>query len=263
MKIGIVGNGAVGRTTAEGFRSKGHDVYVNDVRCSAEEKIYSKRTLMRVCDLVFVCVPTPPKPDESLDTSIVEQAVKELDEARSKANKPVLVIRSTVAPGMTLRLSHVYPQFEFASNPEFLRMKTALNDFLCPDRIVIGATSRETAKKVAHAYKGWDCPILITDLNTAETIKLVANSFLAYKVAFSCDVANFCRILGLNAKEVMDAVCLDPRIGPSHMDPSKGAIPKNDHCLPKDMSGLIRFLEDNGYDSKLLRAAYDVGVCKE
>ena len=139
-------------------------------------------------------------------------------------------------------------------------MEYAQHDFLYPDRIVIGASSARVADEVAKVYEGWDCPIITTDLTTAEAIKLVANSFLALKVAYSCEVASFCGILGINAKKVMEAVCIDKRIGSSHLDPSKGPIPRNTHCLPKDMSGLIRFLETNCHDSRLLKAAYDVGV---
>ena len=261
MKIGIVGNGAVGNTTATGFRAKGHDVYTNDLKHSEKEKIYDKKFLMDTCDLIFICVPTPPKLDGTLDTVCVDQAVMELHAVKKQeSNNPLIIIRSTVTPGTTLRLANQFPTLKFASNPEFLRMNHALHDFLHPERIVIGAHDEKIASKVAEAYVGWDCPIIITDPNTAETIKLVANCFLAYKVAFSCEVAGFCKALGMNAKEVMDAVCMDSRIGPSHLDPSKGPIPRNSHCLPKDMAGLIRYLEINGYDSRLLKLAYNVGV---
>lgn len=261
MKIGIVGNGAVGNTTATGFRAKGHAVYINDLKSSKEEKIFDKKYLMDACDLIFICVPTPPKPDGALDTVFVDQAVAELNDLRKQeSDSQLIVIRSTVPPGTTVRLTNTFPSLNFASNPEFLRMNQALHDFLHPERIVIGANDEKVARKVTEAYVGWDCPFVITDPNTAETIKLVANCFLAYKVAFSCEVAGFCKALGINAKEVMDAVCMDSRIGSSHLDPSKGPIPRNSHCLPKDMAGLIRHLEKNGYDSHLLKLAYKVGV---
>jgi UDPglucose 6-dehydrogenase len=261
MKIGIVGSGAVGTTVALGFRLKGHDVYVNDLKHFKKEKIYNKRFLMDRCNLVFVCVPTPPRLDGSLDTAYVKRAVEELHNVRRhKGDNPIIVIKSTVVPGTTLRLANKFPTLKFAFNPEFLRMKHARYDVLHPSRIVIGARSARIANKVAKAYEGWSCPIIITDLNTAEIIKLVANCFLAFKVAYSCEVANLCKVLGLNAKKVMDAVCLDSRIGTSHLDPSKGPIPRDSHCLPKDMSGLIRYLETKGYDSRLLKAAYDVGI---
>lgn len=260
-KIGIVGSGAVGKTVAFGFRFKGHDVYINDLKHFKKEKIYDKRFLMNACDLVFVCVPTPPKLDGSLDTAYVERAVEELHNVRRhEGNNPIIVIKSTVIPGTTLRLANKFPRLKFAFNPEFLRMKHARYDVLHPDRIVIGARTTRIANEVAKAYEGWSCPIIITELNTAEIIKLVANCFLAFKVAYSSEVASFCKVLGLNAKKVMDAVCLDRRIGTSHLDPTKGPIPRNSHCLPKDMSGLIRYLETKGYDSRLLKVAYDVGI---
>jgi UDPglucose 6-dehydrogenase len=264
MKIGIVGSGTVGRTVASGFRFKGHDVYVNDLKRHKREKNYDKKFLMDSCGLVFVCVPTPSKLDGSLNIVYVEQAVKELYNVRRHGDdNPIIVIKSTVIPGTTLRLANRFPALEFASNPEFLQMKHALHDFLHPERIVIGARSVKIADEVAKAYEGWSCPIITTDLSTAETIKLVANCFLVFKVACSCDVASFCKVLGVNAKKVMDVVCLDSRIGSSHLDPSKGPIPRNSHCLPKDLSGMIRYLETKGYNSKLLKTAYDVGIKKE
>jgi UDPglucose 6-dehydrogenase len=264
MKIGIVGNGAVGKATALGFKSGGHDIYINDLRQPENQKIYEKKDLMDNCNLVFVCVPTPPKIGGSLDLSCVEQAIEELNSARKlDSDNPIIVIRSTVAPGTTRGLAARFPAMKFAYNPEFLRMEHACDDFLHPDRIVIGAHSTDIANEVARAYEGWSCPIIITDLDTAETVKLVSNCFLVYRVAYACEVANFCKVLGVNAKKVMEAVCLDSRIGTSHLDPSKGPIPPNSHCLPKDMFGLIQYLEAKGYSSKLLKTAYDVGIKKE
>ena len=258
MRIGVVGYGVT-----QGFRSKGHDVYVNDIRQFKSEKIYDKKFLMDGCDLIFICVPTPSKPDGNLDLTYIEQAIEDLHSyRRCDSNNPIIVIKSTVIPGTTLSLASKYPKLKFAFNPEFLRMKHALHDFLYPDRNVIGACSIEIAKKVSKAYEDWKCRMIITDLNTAETIKLVANCFLTLKVAYACETNNICNVLGLDAKEIMDAVCIDNRIGTDHLDPSKGPIPRNSPCLPKDTSGMIRFLESKGYDSKLLRAAYAAGIEK-
>jgi len=264
MKIGLVGNGAIGKATALGFESKGHKVFINDLKQCENQKIYSKEFLMDKCKLIFVCVPTPRKLDGNLDTAYVEQAIEELNRIKKhEGNNPIIVIRSTVVPETTLKLANKFPALRFAFNPEFLRNDKASYDFLHPDRIVIGAGSTEIASEVAKAYEGWSCPIIMTDLTTAETIKLVSNCFLVFKVAYACEVANFCKILGVNANKVMEAVCLDNRIGTSHLDPSKGPIPRNSHCLPKDMSGLITYLKTKGYASKLLKTTYDLGIEKE
>jgi UDPglucose 6-dehydrogenase len=267
IRIGVVGYGVVGKAVAHGFRSRGHEVYVNDLKPLKNEKTREKRFLINRCDLIFICVPTPPKPDGAMNLTYVEQAVDELhksasapDSKRGSTNDPIVVIKSTVVPGTTRKLASKFPKLTFAANPEFLRMKYASHDFLNERRIVIGAHNQKIAEKVAEAYRKWKCPIIITDLDTAETIKLAANCFLVLKVAYACEVANVCKVIGAEAKKVMDAVCLDPRIGKDHLDPSKGPIPKLAHCLPKDLSALIRHLEKKGYISKLLKVALEVGV---
>lgn len=267
MKIGVVGYGVVGKAVAHGFRLRGHEVYVNDLKPLEDEKIYEKSFLINRCDIIFICVPTPPKSDGAMNLTYVEQAVDELhnsasalDLKRGDTNDLIVVIKSTVVPGTTHKLASKFPMLRFAVNPEFLRMKYASHDFLNERRILIGARNQEIAKKVAKAYEKWRCPVIITDLDTAETIKLVANCFLTLKVAYACEVANICRVMGVDAKEVMGVVCLDPRIGKDHLDPSTGPIPRSSHCLPKDISALIRHLGSKGYESKLLKVAREVGV---
>jgi UDPglucose 6-dehydrogenase len=267
MKIGVVGYGVVGKAVTHGFRLREHEVYVNDLKPLEDEETYAKEFLINRCDLIFICVPTPAGSDGAMNLTYVEQAVDELHKSartlglkRNDANRPIVVIKSTVVPGTTRKLAHRFPMLRFAVNPEFLRMKYASHDFLNERRIVIGACEQEIAKKVAKAYKRWRCPTIITDLDTAETIKLVANCFLTLKVAYACEVANVCKVIGVNAKRVMDAVCLDSRIGKDHLDPSAGPIPRDSHCLPKDISALICYLESKGYESKLLKIAREAGV---
>jgi UDPglucose 6-dehydrogenase len=267
MKIGVVGYGVVGKAVTRGFRLREHEVYVNDLKPLEDEETYAKELLINRCDLIFICVPTPAGSDGAMNLTYVEQAVHELHESaralglkRNDADKPIVVIKSTVIPGTTRKLAHRFPMLRFAVNPEFLRMKYASHDFLNERRIVIGACTQEIAEKVAKAYEKWKCPIIITDMDAAETIKLVANCFLTLKVAYACEVANICKVIGVDAKKVMDAVCLDSRIGKDHLDPSTGPIPRDSHCLPKDMSALIRHLKSVGYESELLKVAREVGV---
>jgi UDPglucose 6-dehydrogenase len=268
LKIGIVGNGTVGKAVSYGFSCKGHEVYVNDVKQFENEKTYNKSYLMQVCDLIFICTPTNSCSDGSLNTNEVENAVKQLNDNRQDISEkekrtPIIIIKSTVVPGTTRKLASRYPELRFAFNPEFLRAAHAQDDFLNQKRIVIGVSADKIAKEVMKAYEGWKCPAIITDFETAEIIKLVANGFLTLKVAYACEVANICRLLGVDADEVMEAVTLDPRIHPSHLVPSKGPIPRDSPCLPKDMSGLVHYLETLGYDCKLLKSAYELGVEKE
>jgi UDPglucose 6-dehydrogenase len=267
MKIGVVGYGVVGKTVAEGFRQKGYEVLVNDLKIISGEKAYEKSYIVANCDLVFICVPTPPRSDGAMDLSSIEQAVDELSKIvedfvakKDGFHDPIVVIKSTVIPGTTRTLAAKFPLLKFAFNPEFLRMKHALDDFLNECPIIIGVEDQKVAERVAEAYKDWSSPVIITDFETAETIKLVANCFLTYKVAFACEVANFCKIIGVDAQEVMDAISLDDRIGNDHLDPSAGPIPRDSHCLPKDLFALINYLESNGYRSRLLMIAGEVGI---
>jgi len=266
MKIGVVGYGTVGKAVAHGFRLKGHRVYVNDVILRNRE-VSEKDFLMRECNLVFVCVQTPLKPSGIMDLSPLEQAVTELndsvsDSGRNETLDSVVVIKSTVVPGTTLKFESQFPDLKFAVNPEFLRMKHACRDFLRQERIVIGSSDKEITKKVSKAYKRWKCPIITTDPTTAETAKLLSNCFLTLKVAYACEAAQICGVLGVNVKEVMDIVCMDPRIGTSHLDPTLGPVPRESPCLPKDAIALIQDLERRGCDPLLIKTAYAIGVEK-
>jgi len=263
MNIGVVGYGTVGKAVTQGFRKKGHLVYVNDIKELENEKSHNKEILMKECPVIFICVPTPPKEDDSIDLRGVERVVEELRRySYTTSSVTILVIKSTVIPGTTNRLSLKYPEFTFAVNPEFMRMKYALHDFLNPERIVVGTGSIFARTTLRRLYGIWKCPKFFTDPTTAETIKYVSNVFFTTKVAFACEVLNICKVLGVDAKEVMNAVSLDSRIGKSHLDPTLGKIPKNSACLPKDTSALIRFLEQKGYESKFLKTVYETGVEK-
>ena len=127
---------------------------------------------------------------------------------------------------------------------------------------MIGSSHREITKKVVKAYKAWKCPIIETDPTTAETAKLISNCFLTLKVAYACEAAKICGVLGVNAKEVMDIVCMDPRIGKSHLDPTLGPVSKESACLPKDAMALIQDLESRGCNPLLIKTAYAMGVEK-
>jgi UDPglucose 6-dehydrogenase len=266
MKIGVVGYGTVGKAVAHGFRVKGHRVYVNDVILRNSEDC-EKDFLMRECNLVFVCVQTPIKPSGIMDLTPLEQAVTELDDSVSDSGwnetfDPVVVIKSTVVPGTTLKFESEFPNLKFAVNPEFLRMKHARRDFLHQERIVIGSSDKEIATKAAKAYKRWKRPIITTDPTTAETAKLLSNCFLTLKVAYACEASQICGVLGVNAKEVMDIVGMDPRIGKSHLDPTLGPVPRESPCLPKDAMALVQDLESRGCNPLLIKTAYAIGVGK-
>jgi UDPglucose 6-dehydrogenase len=243
-KIGIIGYGVVGRAIAHGFKLNRNLVYINDIKPNIEN--FSKKNLMALCDYIFICVPTPEN-NGKIDLSFITGVLKEL--SKYKGN-PIIIIKSTIVPGTTHKLEQIFP-FKFAVNPEFLRQEKAEKDFMDPSRIVIGASDRQVGKKVLTLFEKWKCPKILTDPITAETIKYISNAFLTYKVAFACEVAHISKIIGVDAKEVMDVVCMDARINSSHLDPTLGPISIDSPCLPKDLISLITYLENKSYSSEL------------
>lgn len=141
-----------------------------------------------------------------------------------------------------------------ASNPEFLREGSAVDDASKPDRIVIGADDPGSAARVAQLYQSVDAPILISDAASAETIKYAANAFLATKLSFANSVAGVCEAVGANIQDVMAGLASDRRIGPQFLKPGPGW---GGSCFPKDSRALVRIAEDAGYDFTLLRAVIE------
>ncbi len=207
-------------------------------------------------DFIMLCVGTPSRPDGSMDDSFMRKATEDLASALPDAAEPVVVVKSTVIPGTTENV--VRPILEasgktcgLAVNPEFLREGHALDDTLHPDRIVLGVDGPDTATRLRALYAHVSCPIIETDLRTAETIKYATNAFLATKVAFANELANLCQAFGVSYDSVIQAVTLDPRINPRFLVPGVGF---GGSCLPKDVKALVAAGKAEGYTSVLLEA---------
>ena len=260
MNIGVIGFGTVGKAVAKGFSIRKHLIFINDLEKQPNIKRTSKANLMKNCDFIFVCVPTPKQEDGTINLEFVNSTIKELDDNYTIFNEPIIVIKSSVVPGTTDFFECEFPNLKFVCNPEFLREKHAETDFDHPDRIVIGTSNKKIGYKLVELYKSWNCPIILTLSLVAETIKYIANSLLVAKVSFSCEVAEICKVYGVNAEEVMNAVTLDHRINRSHLDPTLGAIQMNSPCLPKDLLALIKHLESKDYQSSFLQEVFNRGV---
>ena len=265
-RIGIIGFGYVGSAVANGFKHYGHEIHIFDIdkkklEMAKKEGYIVHKTLGELVnntDIIFVCVPTPPKEDGSCDTSIVENVVEKIAEAAKE--EKIVVIKSTVIIGTTDKIidkvSKVNDKIKVIFNPEFLRAKSAKEDFLNPDRIVIGGYDKKAIETVEELYKPFNKPIIITDSKTAEMIKYASNAFLATKVSFANQIKIICDKLGIDAKKVMDVVTMDHRINPSHLDPTKG--PFGGVCLPKDLDALIKKTEEIGVENSLLKAVKEI-----
>ena len=285
MKIAVVGCGHVGLVTAVTFAEIGHDVVGLD---SDEHRIDQLRRgespffepgmaelltkhlgdrltfeddMSAALDGVaaaFISVNTPPRPDGRANLNFVERATREIAEAAR--GRLVVVEKSTVPVRTARRILDVlrsegrYPEIEVATNPEFLREGSAINDTLEPDRIVIGVAEDGRAEGVlreiyAPIVERTACPIIVTDLETAEIIKHASNSFLAMKVSYINAVAKLCERAGADVDTVAYGMGLDARIGHAHLSAGVGY---GGTCFPKDLMAFVGQAADLGVDLSFL-----------
>ncbi len=220
-----------------------------------------------LADVVFVAVGTPMADNGAADLSYVRSAISSIAEAAS--SPMTVVMKSTVPPGtgavlMDRYLSRANTQVGYASNPEFLREGQAIRDFFEPDRIVLGGASAADIDRVAAVYAplaercaqtGRDCPIVRTDVASAETIKYASNAFLSTKISFINEMANLCDCVGADVDAVADGMGLDARIGRHFLN---AGIGYGGSCFPKDTRALDFIATLNGYQFDLLKAVIDV-----
>ncbi|HXQ24774.1 MAG TPA: UDP-glucose/GDP-mannose dehydrogenase family protein [Candidatus Acidoferrales bacterium] len=227
-------------------------------------------------DAIFICVGTPPLPNGDADLSAIDHVAR-LVATEAKSSK--LVIEKSTVPARTgqelKRALTVYSRktnvtFRVASNPEFLREGTAVGDFLHPDRIVVGVEDEAAEKQLKEIYRPvlerkFTCPVhatgcpdgpppawLVTTINSAELIKHASNSFLALKISYANMVADLAERLGADIGEVVRAMGMDPRIGPSFLSAGLGF---GGFCLPKDLQAFVHLAERSGVDFAMLREA--------
>ncbi|ADU96422.1 nucleotide sugar dehydrogenase [Thermovibrio ammonificans HB-1] len=219
-------------------------------------------------DYIFIAVGTPSREDGSADLSYVESAYRSIAEFIDGDDFKVIVNKSTVPVGTgrwakefiagLLREKGVKEpekRFEVVSNPEFLREGKAVEDFMNPDRVVVGADNREVAGLVASLYEPLQPPILITDLPTAEMIKYASNAFLATKISFINEIANVCEKLGADVTVVARGMGLDHRISPHFLRAGCGF---GGSCFPKDVKALIHTAKSVGEEPRLLESVIEV-----
>jgi len=307
LRISVIGCGYVGLVTGACFAEIGHQVTCTD---NDDSKIVTLRAgklpiyephldalvqrnisegrlhftsdagqAVRSSEAVFICVGTPPLDNGDADLSAIDNVARMI---ATEGGGPKLVVEKSTVPAQTgqelKRALDVYSRksgtnFTVASNPEFLREGTAVNDFLHPDRIVVGVDEPAAAKKLREIYapildKKFHCPahhgrcpdspppaFVVTTVNSAELIKHASNSFLALKISFANSLADMCDQLGADVQEVTAAVGMDPRIGPQFLQAGLGF---GGFCLPKDVQAFIRLAERVGIDFTLLKAAEQV-----
>jgi len=213
--------------------------------------------------VIFIAVGTPSSDDGSADLQFVEDVAKEI--ARYMDGYKVVVVKSTVPVGTCRRLKQVIKDhqvrptpFDIVSNPEFQREGSAIEDFMRPDRVTIGAESEQAIAIMKDIYSALyliETPFVITSLETAEMIKYAANAFLAMKVSFINEIANLSEALGADVHDVARAMGLDGRIGKKFLHPGPGY---GGSCFPKDTRALSKMAFDKGYSFKILEAVIKV-----
>lgn len=293
MKVSIIGSGYVGSVTAACFAELGHEVICIDIDEAKVRQIndgyspvweeglenlmqkHAGKNLIATSDydyavkntdISFICVGTPSTADGGIDLSIVGAASKSLGKVlASKEGYHIVVVKSTVVPGTTentvIPLIEEYSgltageDFGVAMNPEFLREGRAVDDFMNPDKIVVGAIDNRSDALVSELYRGVDCEITHTDPGTAEMIKYVNNAFLATKISFSNEIGNLCKKLGIDTYEVMEAVGRDFRISPYFLNSGAGF---GGSCFPKDVRALISKAKEMDYYPALLESVIEI-----
>ena len=283
LKIAVIGTGYVGLTTGACMAHLGHSVICADIDAKkiadltngiipivelglselVKQGISSGRLSFvvgaseaaKTCEVAFLCVPTPQGEDGSADLSYVQRAAEEI--AGILPFEAVVVNKSTVPVGSTKVVERALkrPDVKVVSNPEFLREGSAVQDFLKPDRVVIGSDDQAAAMKVASLYDGLSTRVIITDPASAETIKYAANAFLATKLSFINAIAAICEGVGADINDVVVGMGSDKRIGENFLRPGPGW---GGSCFPKDSRALIKIAEDADYSFDLLKGVITV-----
>ena len=289
MRVGVVGTGYVGLVAAVGFADTGNHVIGVDIDAAKVEGLNRgvppifepglddllvrglKNRLLRFttdlseaareCEILFLAVGTPSNEDGSADLKHVLGVARGL--ARHMTGYRVIVVKSTVPIGTCARVaaeiraltSH---PFDVVSNPEFLKEGGAVNDFMKPDRVVIGVDSERARERMLDLYAPFvrtENPLLFMDIKSAEMAKYAANAMLATRVSFMNEMALLCERLGADIDDVRKGLMFDPRIGRQFLFPGPGF---GGSCFPKDLRALIRTGDEVGFDLMMSRAAYAV-----
>jgi UDPglucose 6-dehydrogenase len=299
MKIVVIGTGYVGLVTGTCFAEVGIDVTCIDIDSEKIENL--KKGIMPIyepgleemvlrnvekgrlhfstslaesvkdCDVAFIAVGTPPGEDGSADLKYVIGVAREIG---ANINDYIVVVtKSTVPVGTAKKVKAAVKEeldkrnttieFDVASNPEFLKEGAAIDDFLRPDRIVIGVESKKAEDIMRRLYKPFllnGHPIIFMDVPSAEMTKYAANAMLATKISFMNDIANLCEIMGADVNLVRKGIGSDPRIGQKFIYPGIGY---GGSCFPKDVKALIRTAAENGYNMRILNAVEEVNEAQK
>ena len=257
--VGIVGQGFVGTALRKVF-SCYNKIYTYDKAHKDLSTHSSIADLSHSCDVVFVCVPTPMKPDGSCDTSIVEAVCLE---ACSTGRKNIIVIKSTVPPGATNKINNMCRDSQVVFNPEFLLERNATEDFRNTSRVILGGPRPATTRlKQFYTNVFPKANIIKTDATIAEFVKYLTNCFLAVKVSMANEIAAMCESTGVDYDKVIEYATQDARLGDSHwsVPGPDGHLGFGGSCFPKDLNALIQCAIDLGISPNTLVGAWNTNL---
>jgi UDPglucose 6-dehydrogenase len=280
--IGVIGTGYVGLVTAAGFAELGNDVWCVDIDAAKIERLRAGEVpiyepgleqllssnaerlhfstdlsaALQHARLLFIAVGTPPTYSGDADLSAVNTVVNAIPASEDHA----LVMKSTVPCGTGTSVKRMFAEqgkggLAYVSCPEFLKEGSAVNDFLHPDRVVVGDVGDWAGDAVVELYAPLQAPLVRTDIASAEMVKLASNAFLATKISFINEIANVCEETGADVVEVARGMGLDDRIGPKFL---QAGIGFGGSCFPKDVDALKQLAGNSGYHFQLLTAVIEV-----
>ena len=257
--VGIVGQGFVGTALRKVF-SCYNKIYTYDKVHKDLSTHSSISDLSHSCDVVFVCVPTPMKPDGSCDTSIVEAVCLE---ACNTGRQNIIVIKSTVPPGTTNKINDMCRSSQVVFNPEFLLERNATEDFRNTTRVILGGPRPATTRlKQFYTNVFPKANIIKTDATIAEFVKYLTNCFLAVKVSMANEIAGMCESAGVDYDKVIEYATQDARLGDSHwsVPGPDGHFGFGGSCFPKDLNALIQCAIDLGISPNTLVGAWNTNL---
>ena len=294
MKIAVVGTGYVGLVAGACFAESGNDVICVDNNAAKikmlqkgqipiyepglEELVRRNRhegrltfstalpRAVRESSVIFIAVGTPQDEDGSADLKHVLGVAREV--GRAMNGYKVIVDKSTVPVGTSRKVEEVVRRetkhpFSVVSNPEFLKQGAAIEDFMKPDRVVIGSEDERATSLMLELYSPFTrtgAPIMVMDCASAELTKYAANAMLATRISFMNEVANLCEAVGADVDDVRKAIGSDKRIGPSFLFPGCGY---GGSCFPKDVQAMIHFASEGGYRFRILQSVQDVNAVQK
>ncbi len=289
MKIAVIGTGYVGLVTGTCLAETGNDVICVDINESKVKKMQNGEVpiyepgldllfhrniaqgrltfttnladAVKDAQIIFMALPTPPGGDGAADLSYILGAAKDI--SKLITDYKVIVNKSTVPVGTADKVTAVFREHtsievDVVSNPEFLREGVAVDDFMKPDRVVLGTKSERAKKLMAELYGPYvrqGNPILFMDERSSELTKYAANSFLATKITFMNEVANLCELVGADVDAVRKGIGSDERIGKRFLFPGIGY---GGSCFPKDVQALVKSSDDSKYDFQILKSVMEV-----